>query len=817
VGRSSTVSYDQLRRPVLTTQVGGTAGTVHTTTTYGDDNHPWQITDQQGNVVTTTYDVRGRRTFLVDPDHGPEAALYNGYGEVRAVQNPLGQTIYAHDAAGRVTQTTAPGNLATYFWYDLPGFGKSLGRLCETLSPDGVYSYDMYDGLGRIWVQDWYLHLPSGAVDYQGFVQTYDSYGRPSQLSYPTAPNMSFFAQTQYTPYGYVSSIARNSVTSPGTVPVWTPSSFNEAGSVLQATFGNGVTDTRTYTPTMLRPATRVLQSGATALSTTSYQFWNDGRLSYAADYTNSHTDEYSYDSLGRLQYWNLFYTGAEQTVYAYSDVGNLTQVTLAGATTDTNGYPPPGGESQSSGVWVGPHALVTRNGTSYGYDALGRQVSSSQGLAISYNSFDLPTSITPTAGAAPTTFLYDANRQRVLKTGPAGTTVSLGGGLYERRIGQGTNGGDLHVFNVQGLAQVVYDDGAASEKTEYFHVDLNGSTNLVTSDAGTVSLLDYHEPFGKRFGTTGAPLPSPAYTGDVRGGFAGHDYDDDLGYINMKGRIYDPTLRRFLTPDPFVSNPLDSQAYNRYSYVQNDPINSVDPTGFVRCDDPKNCAPAGEGGGDDPGATPGGSSSDDPSGTGWGSSSAPSDWPGTDPVTGAPTGGGGTGTSPTAGGKDDTTTGVDQNAADPMPDSQTTDTTEVGQPTSQAEVASSTGDPQADALFALSAQNTADVDVHQGQGVTSEDAAEALGFVSSFDNSSGFPVLNESADVRGVYTDLMMSAANGGYPVYLPDGSTALLIQGSESTGVSEPLYVWFNGNNAPVARSAIEIAMSFGSRSGN
>jgi hypothetical protein len=39
--------------------------------------------------------------------------------------------------------------------------------------------------------------------------------------------------------------------------------------------------------------------------------------------------------------------------------------------------------------------------------------------------------------------------------------------------------------------------------------------------------------------------------------------------------------LRRFVTPDPHVTDPLDGQSYNRYSYVANDPVNRTDPTGF--------------------------------------------------------------------------------------------------------------------------------------------------------------------------------------------------------------------------------------------
>ncbi|WP_437805211.1 RHS repeat-associated core domain-containing protein [Sorangium sp. So ce1078] len=52
-----------------------------------------------------------------------------------------------------------------------------------------------------------------------------------------------------------------------------------------------------------------------------------------------------------------------------------------------------------------------------------------------------------------------------------------------------------------------------------------------------------------------------------MRHGFTGHRHDDELGLIDMRGRVYDPSLRRFLTPDPLVTDPMLGQSYNRYSY----------------------------------------------------------------------------------------------------------------------------------------------------------------------------------------------------------------------------------------------------------
>ena len=92
-----------------------------------------------------------------------------------------------------------------------------------------------------------------------------------------------------------------------------------------------------------------------------------------------------------------------------------------------------------------------------------------------------------------------------------------------------------------------------------------------------------YYEPFGGRINLDGAPATGG--TGDATHGFTGQEHDDDLGLINMKGRVYDPTLRRFLTPDPVVADTISTQDWNPYSYVRNSPFNYTDPTGYIYCD----------------------------------------------------------------------------------------------------------------------------------------------------------------------------------------------------------------------------------------
>jgi len=62
---------------------------------------------------------------------------------------------------------------------------------------------------------------------------------------------------------------------------------------------------------------------------------------------------------------------------------------------------------------------------------------------------------------------------------------------------------------------------------------------------------------------------------------FTFHEQLDNVDLIHMNGRVYDPDLGRFISADPFVQAPLMSQSLNRYSYVMNNPLSLIDPSGY--------------------------------------------------------------------------------------------------------------------------------------------------------------------------------------------------------------------------------------------
>jgi RHS repeat-associated protein len=140
---------------------------------------------------------------------------------------------------------------------------------------------------------------------------------------------------------------------------------------------------------------------------------------------------------------------------------------------------------------------------------------------------------------------------------------------LYERFTPQQAspiNGPIQHIYRVYGggrqVAQVTRSQTGTSltdEEVVYLHDDHLGSTQVVTDSNGVVQRQSF-----SAFGDQNQTLAGP----DVLTGFTGQQEDPDLGLVNMRGRMYDPRLARFLTPDPITSDPLSSQGLNTMPFT---------------------------------------------------------------------------------------------------------------------------------------------------------------------------------------------------------------------------------------------------------
>ena len=62
--------------------------------------------------------------------------------------------------------------------------------------------------------------------------------------------------------------------------------------------------------------------------------------------------------------------------------------------------------------------------------------------------------------------------------------------------------------------------------------------------------------------------------------GYTGHEHLQAVNLIHMNGRVYDPVMHRFLQVDNYIQDPFNTQNYNRYGYVLNNPLKYADYSG---------------------------------------------------------------------------------------------------------------------------------------------------------------------------------------------------------------------------------------------
>ncbi len=113
-----------------------------------------------------------------------------------------------------------------------------------------------------------------------------------------------------------------------------------------------------------------------------------------------------------------------------------------------------------------------------------------------------------------------------------------------------------------------------ASDTVAYLHGDHLGSVSAATGGTGTLLSRQAYSPWGAlRAGGGDITQTTLDCTGQRR---------DGTGLLFYNARYYDPQLGRFVSPDSVAPDKGGPQTRNRYSYVLNNPLKYVDPSG--RC-----------------------------------------------------------------------------------------------------------------------------------------------------------------------------------------------------------------------------------------
>ncbi len=111
-----------------------------------------------------------------------------------------------------------------------------------------------------------------------------------------------------------------------------------------------------------------------------------------------------------------------------------------------------------------------------------------------------------------------------------------------------------------------------------YYHPDHLDSSTVVTDKLGAVVQNLTYYPYGKTRTSSGTVKVTHQYTGQA--------LDDSTGLYDYGARYYDPALGRFISADTLVPDPANPQALNRYTYVLNNPLIYIDPSGHSTWND---------------------------------------------------------------------------------------------------------------------------------------------------------------------------------------------------------------------------------------
>ncbi|WP_434046055.1 MULTISPECIES: RHS repeat-associated core domain-containing protein [Sorangium] len=533
---------------------------------YGPFGMLHTVTDPGGAVTRMTRDAFGRVRQLDDPDRGTTRSIHDGFGELMSSTDALGrETTWAYDALGRPDSRVDRHGaelLTTKWTWDTAAHG--IGKLHTLASPDGDKTYG-YTRFGQI--ETITLRIDGEGAPLEAKLG-YDEFGRVDTVTYP-APfgAASFVVAHDHDAHGHVLAV-RDSQT---TDAYWRLTDVDDAGRFREEVFGNGAITTRSYHADKQRLGHVVTQSGAAEVQDLDYGYDDLLNLTRRTDalQPENTTERFRYDPLQRL---NCAYFGEVERAsapcalrYDYHPNGNLTFKSDVG----TLSYDDP----------LHPHAVTGAGTDSFAHDAVGNQTARPGGTTVRYTPFDLPERITQ--GAATITFGYDGDQQRIRKTTPEKETLYFGD-LVER-VTEAASGTVEHRYHVHSPERVVaiVTRGGSDDGTRYVHVDHLGSIDAVTDEDGDVIERRSYDPFGQRRNPVWGERPPASFPSETTQGFTGHESDDDLGLVNMKGRLYDPKIGRFLTTDPIVSIPSFGQSWNPYSYVLNNPLAYVDPGGF--------------------------------------------------------------------------------------------------------------------------------------------------------------------------------------------------------------------------------------------
>ena len=301
--------------------------------------------------------------------------------------------------------------------------------------------------------------------------------------------------------------------------------------------------------------------------------FDNRGNMSYREDIHKNLKESFGYDALDRLERIGYHVNGNHQLYldryieYDNGGIGNISSITGTGS----------GFNYGENGA--GPHALTSVSRPEPGWRPGPQE--------IKYTAFNKASSIIDTVsiGRALSYDIHygldDQRHKSVFKDSGQVIRTKYYFGDYEK-INENSETKNYHyISSPTGLCAIfVKDDQGGQVQLWHTYTDHLGSLVYMVNADNANDYKEYsYDAWGNPRDAEDWTQPATENLFAARG-FTGHEHLEEFALINMNGRIYDPMLGRFFSPDPYVQLPGYAGSYNRYSYCLNNPLIYTDPSG---------------------------------------------------------------------------------------------------------------------------------------------------------------------------------------------------------------------------------------------
>ncbi|MFJ8364449.1 RHS repeat-associated core domain-containing protein [Streptomyces sp. NPDC093984] len=620
-GATPTTTYTDARgQTVKLLRYHGTTPTgAADTVTYSYDAAGHQIgqDDGQGHTWSSTYDLLGRRISQTDPDTGSSSSTYDNAGQLLTTTDARNKTIsYQYDEMGRRTaeyDTTggaspSAGNELASWTYDTLKKGKPtsstryVGGTSGTAYTNKVLGYDSHG-----WVQATELVVPTAEGALAGnyiHQNTYNLTGTLAQYTDQDPTSVKLPQETiGYTYDAFNRPIAVGGVNTWSYVGKLSYTEFDEPQQFTYGTDGNFAQQTLNYDDQThrLTSSTTVTQSGAAIADKTAYAYQPSGNVTKITDKLEtgaSDTQCFTYDWAQRLkaawtatddctatpqpgasstvggpspywQSWTYDATGARASQVDHDPAGDTSHDATSTYIPFAAGKGPAHAVTQVNKVVPADAASNTTN--SYTYDAAGNvhtRTTRAGTDTLTYDDEGKLAELSSTSTSGDTKYLYDADGNLLLRRSADATTLYTGDEEITLKK-DATSADGVRYISLAG--QTVATHSSDGHFTYLIPDRQSTSTLAIDSQTQQVTRRQY-KPFGEQRNQSGT------WTAGQRG-FVGGTQDDNTGLTNLGAREYDPSIGRFLSPDPILDTGAP-QSWNAYDYADDSPVTTSDPSG---------------------------------------------------------------------------------------------------------------------------------------------------------------------------------------------------------------------------------------------